>query len=95
VEVFPKLTFCLLYRCASTANDTEKVTRLLPADRFWSTSKKISFFLERLYVAASNMPLSGEILYVSRSVHLNKNLLPRKKSRKCKNAPKLLGIPAV
>jgi hypothetical protein len=69
VEVFPKLTFCLLYRCASTANDTEKVTRLLPADRFWSTSKKFSF-LERLYVAASNMLLSGEILYVYRSVHL-------------------------
>jgi hypothetical protein len=86
VEVFPKLTFCLLYRCASTVNDAEKVTHLLPADRFWSTSKKFSFLLELLYVAASNMPLSGEMLHVSRSVHLKKSAA-RKKSESVKTRP--------
>jgi hypothetical protein len=57
--------------------------------------KVTSSSLPLAHWAASNMPLSGEILHVCRSVHLKEESLLRKKSRKCKNVPKLLGIPTV
>jgi hypothetical protein len=45
--------------------------------------------------AASNMPLSGNILHVQRPVNLTKNRLQCKNQKNCKNAPKMLGIPTV
>jgi hypothetical protein len=69
----------------STASDAEKVTRLLPSDRFWSTSEKFSFFLERLYVAASNMPLWARY-HMSVAPFTLKKSAARSKSRKCKRA---------